>query len=729
MAAKWLWLSCCATGVMFPQAGAAQSSAGVGAAPDPNDIVVTAQKREERLLDTPQSVTALSADDLAKLGATQFSDFASSVPGLQFTTQGPGKSSVSLRGVTTGADVIQTVGIYVDEVPYGSTSAFARGAQLALDVGLFDLDRVEVLRGPQGTLYGASSMGGVLKYVTSKPDLAGFEGRLQAGVSDTRHGGVNYNGAAVVNVPLATDKAALRASGFISRTGGYVDNLDTGEKDVDRGKVYGGRLDLLLRPVDDLSIRLTGFAQNVRRENALYSHYTLGGDPVDGALDQRHPLAEPFRSNFRLVSGEVDYDFGAASLTSVTSYQTGRAEYILDASGLYAPLLGGLIPGIAAVPVSFDLRTKKFTQEVRLASAPGTIEWLAGAFYTREKSSNFQVVDALDSNLALLPNVDVAHVSLPSVYREYAFFGNLTWHLTDKLDATGGVRYARNDQRYEQKATGLLVGPAPEAKSGAGVVTYLANARYRFGRNVTAYARFATGYRAGGPNFVARDPVTGDLLAPLSFKSDSLDSYELGLKAETADRSFGIDAAIFMIDWKDIQLPTAAGGVSVLTNAGSARIKGAELTLTARPGSGTTMTGAFAYNDGYVTEDTPAVGARKGERLPNVPHFTAAINADHVETSNPLRPSVGASLRYVSDRTSSFDLNGGFQQYEMPDYVTVDLRAGLSAGPVDVQLFMRNLFDVQGQLSAETSLSILGGPAQVSILQPRTIGISASARF
>ncbi|MGN6821048.1 MAG: TonB-dependent receptor [Sphingomonas sp.] len=689
---------------------------------------MTALKRSERLIDTPQSVTALSGADLAKLNATQFSDFASSVPGLQFTTQGAGKSSISLRGVTAGQDVSQTVGIYVDEVPYGSSSAFTRGAQLALDVGLFDLDRIEVLRGPQGTLYGASSMGGVLKYVTNKPVLDGFEGRIQGGVSDTEDGGVNYNGAAVVNVPLVQDKVALRASGFYSWNGGYVDNVQTGQNDVDRGKIYGGRLDLLIKPVDNLSIRLTGFAQDVRRENALYSLYTLAGNPVDGTLDQRHPLAEPFRSNFRLVSGERDYDFGAAALTSVTSYQTGSARYVLDASSVYPLLLGGLVPGIAATQASFDIRTRKFTQEVRLASKPGTVEWLVGAFYTREISSNAQAVDALDANLALIP-VDLAHVNLPSVYREYAFFGDLTWHLTDKFDMTGGVRYARNDQTFEQDATGLLVGPAPAAKSGAGVVTYLANARYRFSHNVTTYARFATGYRAGGPNFIAKDPVTGALLAPNSFKPDFLNSYEVGLKAETADRTFGIDGALFYIDWKDIQLPTAAGGVSVLTNASNARVKGAEVTLTARPDRGTTITGAFTYNDGYVTEDTPAIGARRGERLPNVPHFTASINADYVLNSSSLKPSVGASLRYVSDRTSSFDLNPGFPQYHLPDYVTVDLRAGFSAGPVDARLFVRNLFDVRGQLSADTTLSFLGGPAQVTILQPRTIGLSLSTRF
>jgi outer membrane receptor protein involved in Fe transport len=698
--------------------------------PAEGDIVVTAQKRAERLIETPQSVTAMSADDLAKLGADQFVDFANTVPGLQFTTQGAGSGQISMRGVTTGADVGPTVGIYVDEVPYGSSSSFANGVRRALDVGLFDIERVEVLRGPQGTLYGASSMGGVLKYVTRTPSLTDFGGSAQIGIADTRSGAMSYDGSAVLNAPIVDDKAAVRASGFYSRDGGYVDNPTTGERNVDSGKVYGGRVDLLAKPTDDLSVRLIGFAQNIRRDGGSYASISLAGVPIAGALDQVHPLAEPFRSNFRLVSGTVAYDLGGATLTSVTSYQTARTFAVTDGSAVYAPLLQFLfsIPA-EAVSVSEVARTRKFTEEVRLASSGDTpLEWLIGGFYTHENSLLHQVGAVFGANLAPL-SVNIVDANIRSTYEEYAAFGDLTYHFTDKLDVTGGVRYARNNQKFEQDASGLLVTSGPLRTSHEDVVTYLANARYRFSRNVIAYARFATGYRPGGPNYLVLDPATGAPAAPATFKSDSLDSYEAGIKAETADRSFGIDLSGYFISWKDIQLLTAVAGVTTYVNAGGAHIKGVELALTARPSPKLVATGAFSYNDGFITDNNAALGAVAGERLPNTPHVTAALNLDYRLGDSSLQPRLGATLRYVSDRTASFDANMALPQYRLPSYTSVDLRAGVTAGPVDVQFYVRNLFDVRGQLSAQTVLSSFGGPAQVTILQPRTIGLKLSTAF
>jgi outer membrane receptor protein involved in Fe transport len=694
------------------------------------DIVVTAQKRAERLIETPQSVTAMSADDLAKLGADQFVDFANTVPGLQFTTQGAGSAQISMRGVTTGADVGPTVGIYVDEVPYGSSSSFANGVRRALDVGLFDIERVEVLRGPQGTLYGASSMGGVLKYVTRTPSLTDFGGSAQIGIADTRSGAMSYDGSAVLNAPIVDDKAAVRASGFYSRDGGYVDNPTTGERNVDSGKVYGGRVDLLAKPTDDLSVRLIGFAQNIRRDGGSYASISLAGVPIAGALDQVHPLAEPFRSNFRLVSGTVAYDLGGATLTSVTSYQTARTFAVTDGSAVYAPLLQLLfsIPA-EAVSVSEVARTRKFTEEVRLASSGDTpLEWLIGGFYTHENSLLHQVGAVFGANLAPL-SVNIVDANIRSTYEEYAAFGDLTYHFTDKFDVTGGVRYARNNQKFEQDASGLLVTSGPLRTSHEDVVTYLANARYRFSRNVIAYARFATGYRPGGPNYLVLDPATGAPAAPATFISDSLDSYEAGIKAETADRSFGIDLSGYFISWKDIQLLTAVAGVTTYVNAGGAHIKGVELALTARPSPKLVATGAFSYNDGFITDNNAALGAVAGERLPNTPHVTAALNLDYRLGDSSLQPRLGATLRYVSDRTASFDANMALPQYRLPSYTSVDLRAGVTAGPVDVQFYVRNLFDVRGQLSVQTVLSSFGGPAHVTILQPRTIGLQLSTAF
>lgn len=710
----------------------AQDSAGAPAPDDESvtEVVVTAQRRAERLIETPQSVTSLSGDQLARMGASQFVDFADTVPGLQFTTQGAGSAQISMRGVTTGADIGPTVGIYVDDVPYGSSSAFANGVRRALDVSLIGIDRVEVLRGPQGTLYGASSMGGVLKYVTRAPSLTDFGGSARLDIGDTSHGAMSALLAGTINAPLAQDRVAIQASGYYSRVGGYTDNVATGERNVDTGDIYGGRIDLLARPSDRLSIRLTGFAQNIGRDGGSYASIALDGTPLAGALDQVHPLAEPFRSRFRLFSGAIERDFGGATLMTVTSYQTARTFAATDGSAVYAPLLQ-LFFGIPAEAVAINevARTRKFTEEVRLASnGTGRIEWQVGGFYTHESSLLQQIGDTFDAGGAAIP-VNIVTARIRSTYEEYAAFGNLTYHVTGRFDVSGGLRYAHNNQRFAQDATGLLVTSGPPRRSDEDVVTWLANARYRFSPHVMAYARFATGYRPGGPNYLVLDPATQLPAAPDTYKSDSLASYELGFRTETPDRTLGIDLSAFFIDWKNIQLLTAVSGVTTYLNAGGAHIKGLELTLTARPGRAITMTGTMAYNDGYVTDANAGLGAADGERLPNTPHFTAALNADYRAVSSPLHPSLGATLRYVSNRTASFNANAQLPQYRLPDFASVDLRAGVTAGPVDVRLYVRNLFDERGQLSAQTVLSSFGGPAQVTIVRPRTVGLELSTRF
>jgi outer membrane receptor protein involved in Fe transport len=697
---------------------------------DGGDIVVTAQKRAERLLDTPQSVTAISADDLSRLNAVQFRDFANSVPALSYSTAGAGQTQITLRGVTTGNDIGPTVGIYVDDVPYGSSSAFSNASSLALDAGLFDMSQVEILRGPQGTLYGASTMGGLIKYVTARPDAGKLGGSAQVGISDTKDGGISYNAAAAINTPIVTDKVALRTSGFFSRDGGFIDNEVLGQKDVNRSRIYGGRADLLVTPTEALSIRLSGYLQNIHRNGTAAADFDFSGNPVDGALSQERQLTEPFEQRFRLVSSAIDYDFGGATLTSITSYQSMNARFRQDASPVYVPLLGLFGFSFGAVGVEQERRTKKFTQEVRLTSnGSGPIDWMVGGFYTDEKSGNMQLIVpyALDGSIA---PINLATISIPSRYRELAGFGNLTWHVTDRFDVSGGLRWAENRQRFEQIGSGLLIGSTPQTRSKDDVVTYLANARYRFSNHATAYLRYATGYRPGGPNFVVNDPITGFPLADAVFASDSLDSFEAGFKAETADRTFGIDLSGYYIDWKNIQIATAAGGVSVIANAGGAHITGAEVSLTARPTRTLTATTAFAYQHARLADDSVDLGALKGDRLPNVPKYSLTLNVDYkAPETSAWRPIAGATFRFVSDRSSSFDGNAGVPQYELPNYAAVDLRAGVSIGAVDAQLFVRNLFDKRGPLSAATVLSALGGPAQVSMLQPRTIGLSATSRF
>jgi iron complex outermembrane receptor protein len=690
--------------------------------------VVTVQKREERLINTPQSVSVLSSAELGKLGATQFRDFANTVPGLTFGTSGAGFNQISLRGVTAGLDISPTVGVYLDDVPYGSSTAFAGAAQLPLDVGLFDLDRIEVLRGPQGTLYGASTMGGLVKYVSKQPDATSFGVDAQAATSGTRDGGVSYSGAMAVNAPIVTDKLVMRASGFESRDGGYIANVALGQNDVNRSDVYGGRLDLLFTPAKALTVRIGSFLQNISRDGEGTADYASSGVPLNSTLDQYRKTAEPFAQHFRMVSGTITYDLGPAMLSSISGYQTARQDLSFDLSWLYVPLLAQLgLGSYSAVGAPGEITTNKFTQEVRLASR-GTraLEWLVGGFYTHESSQSTQADSILDLAGQPVPNF-LYTFSQPSSYEEYAAFGDLTWHLTGKFDVTGGIRYSHNDQLVEQIGSGLFGASRPPTSSGDHVFTYLANARYHFSDHATGYLRYATGYRPGGPNFVVIDATTGLPEGPATFEADRLKSYEAGVKAETTDRRLGLDLAGYYIDWSNIQISVYRGGFGFNGNApGGATVRGGELTLTARPTAAFAAMGAFGYQDAHLSEADADLGGAKGERLPNVPRFTAAVNADYELPVRTLEPTLGATLRYVSDRTASFGSAPFNPQYRLPDYTVLDVRTGFVLDRVNVQVYVRNLFDERGQLSAiYTNI----GPSRVAILQPRTFGLMASTRF
>lgn len=685
------------------------------------EIVVTAQKRAERLIETPQSVSVISGADLARLGATQFRDYANTIPGLTFTTTGAGSNQLALRGVTTGVENNPTVGVYLDDVPIGSSTAFGFGARLALDAGLFDLNRIEVLRGPQGTLYGASTMGGLLKYVTNTPNPSAFSADAQAGVSSTARGTLNYNGALAVNVPLSADTAAVRGTAFFSRDGGYTDNVALGRDNVNRADVYGGRVNVLLKPTDAVSVQLGAFLQNISRNGQSSSDYAFSGHPVTGELEQSRPIAEPWDQHLRLISAKLDYRLGSVTLTSISAYQEIGTETVFDVSALFVPLLASFNRTYSAIGLPDRTTTDKFTQEIRLASSGAApLEWLVGGYYAHENSRVAETMDPRGPNG--LPAVnDVYTFSNPTRYEEYAAFADFTYHFTERFDATLGSRYAKNEQVFTQLGSGLLGSTTPTLHSSEDVFTYLANVRYRFDPHSNLYVRYATGYRPGGSNFLGFDPD-----APAQFESDHLKSYEVGYKVETADRRWSADLAAYYIDWDNIQLSRALGGFD---NAGAAAVKGVELGLIARPVPRLSLSGAFAYQNPYLREPAVVQGGVKGERLPNVAHFTGSVSADYQLADGPARPSIGLTARHVAERMASFDASPRFRQFRLPAYTTVDLRGGVEVNAISLQLYVHNLFDERGELSTFNGYSVFGGPAQVSIMQPRTIGISATTHF
>ena len=690
----------------------------------PNDgaIVITAQKREERLQDVPISISVVSGEQMVESGASQLSDYAAYVPGLQVDNAGsPGRSTLSLRGVAP-IGPSATVGIYLDDAPVGSSGIYNRGQVFTLDLMPYDIQRLEVLRGPQGTLYGASSIGGLLKYVTVQPDLNDISGRAGAELFDIAHGGgLGWSVNARINVPLVEDALAVSGSFSRRRTPGYIDNILSGEEDVNDAVQEGGRAALLWRPAPEVTIKLSALLQTVDSDDIGVIYEGPDNTPLaPGArfLSTNALLGQPFKSKFQVYSAGLAYDFGFAEISSTTSYSSLDVDETSDASRVFGPIWGGL----AIFPA--DLTQKKWTQEIRLTSPSGNrLEWLVGFFYTNEDNTHDQIVHPLDNSGAVIDALDpFAIVALPNKYKEYAVFGNATYKFTEQLHLTGGLRWAENKQKFNQVTQipliGLDIGGPGESKED--VLTYSISPQFHFNRNAMVYARVATGYRPGGPNVA----LPG---FPATVGAETVTSYEAGVKTILAGGAVNFDAAAFYLDWNDLQVGQAfANGINGLVNAGTARSKGFEAAVTTYPIEGLTLGANFAYADAECTETTP--NCTKGDRLPNVPKASGALFSNYdFALGARADANVGGVLRVVGDRISAVESSP--DSIPVKGYTTVDLNASVTFDRRwTVRGYVRNLFDAKGRLTSDSAVT---NPGFISTtpLQPRTIGIAAEAQF
>ncbi|MBY8829448.1 TonB-dependent receptor [Hephaestia mangrovi] len=727
------------------------------------DIVVTAQKRDQTLIQVPQAMSVVSGATLESHQATSLVDYAALVPGLTLQQESPGESRVILRGINTGGSS-PTVAIYVDDVPFGSSTGQTNAAHLAGDIDPFDMQQIEVLKGPQGTLYGANSLGGLLKYVTNPPRFDKVELRGQAGVETIDGGGTGWSGNGVVNVPLGST-LAVRASGFYRKTPGYIDAIGRPARNVNDAESYGGRAALLFKPSDNFSIKLSALVQNVRG-NARNSYDAdpqtlkpisadpITGDPVSG-FNRYQLFPDQNNADYRLFAGTLNWDLGFATLTSVTSYgKLTQHEYIdstfVDAGGIS---IGDLVtayvygsPNPLGVTESSHITQKKFTQEVRLASpSSDTIEWLIGGYYTREPGQIYQTYVPFDRATAVpqSPANDfggthydqLVVAELDSVYKEYAGFGSVTWHVGPRLDLTGGVRYSHNNQTATQILAGALAGGSStqDGKSSEGVFTWSIAPRFQINDRVAVYARVAKGYRPGGPN-VAPPGAGPDY--PYTYKADTLVSYEAGVRGETRDHSFALDASVYYLDWSKIQVlatfQTALGPITADGNGKGASAYGTEITATVRPIHGLSIVSSLAYNDARLRGDTGS-GGYDGDQLPYAPKWTVNTSADYEwALSGDTKAFVGATLRMVSDQPADFDL--GYQttyghRLILDGYDTVDLRAGVDFKPFTLTVFAKNVANSRGLIYAGTYGLRAPGNIAVAPVQPRTIGATIGFAF
>jgi outer membrane receptor protein involved in Fe transport len=740
-------------------AGAQETATNLG------EVVVTAQKRTEALADIPMSVSVVAGETLERQQADNFQDLVSMVPGLSINTNTRGVTRISLRGINTGG-VASTVGVYVNDVPFGSSSGLANGAILSGDFDTFDMARIEVLRGPQGTLYGASSLGGVIKYVANEPSLEGFEGRLQASMEDVSGGDVGYAVTGVLNLPVG-ESFAVRASGFYRQDDGFIDSIGNNpipslqnpaanivdgtreQENLNGLETTGGRISALFAPSDSFSLNLTALFQDIQSDNAdVFEADPVTFNPLYGGLVASRYHPEWTDIEYRIYSATIDWDVGPATLQSVTSWGEFKETFQRDValSPVFGPPLAQLVtfifsdPATAQPPYSAVLNqitsTDKFTQELRLVSPESdSFEWLLGAYYTDEDSGidpqQYIAVDAGTENPAAgIPLlVDAAVVSK---YEELALFANATWHITDQFDLSFGGRWSENDQEASQ-VLGIFVLPEPinfdEVNSSESPLTWSVSPRYEFSDDTSAYLRVATGFRPGGPNVLPPGTPPG---TPASYDSDELTSYELGLKMNSGDGRFGLDVAAFFLDWKDIQLFAVVNDVGINANGGTAESKGFEFTATARATDGLSFMFTGAYTDAYLTQDTdPVVGGVDDDPLPWVPEWSLALSGDYEwSVFSDSTAYVGGQVAYTGDRTADFsnrDANGDIREADA--YTTVDLRAGILMDTWSIELYGKNVTDEEGINDIIPEGSFANGAVGIGIIRPRTIGLSVGARF
>jgi outer membrane receptor protein involved in Fe transport len=680
------------------------------------EIVVTAQKKSERLLDVPVSVAAVTGENLSRQNFVQVRDFYNRVPGVSLSGGGTEQraNGVAIRGVTTGGGTAATVAFALDDVPLTSGAASAQSPLIDIDPS--DLQRVEILRGPQGTLYGASSLGGLVKYVTVSPDTERFSGRIEAGANTVSGGGEGWSLRGAVNLPIVSEKLALRVSGFTRHDPPYLDNINAkaAGEDINDNRVEGGRAALLFKPTDALTIDLSVLRQEAKFVGSPQIRicpscgtgaFTGGVDFTPYYGDMTLNIAPTKRDvDVTLYQGRATYDLGFADLTSVSAYNRIKSASDLDQTNTFGFLLSAFsAPSGSSVSLINADQTKKFSQEIRLASkSDGPLEWLVGGFYTHEKIS-------VDQTLVVRPTTGsdtTAYASVgPAKFEEKAAFADVTYHFTPAFDVQAGVRYSSNDQSSASTTTIApqavrFFGPTssePQAKSSDDAVTWLLTPRYKISPDTMAYLRIAT--------------------------------YE---------------AALFRVDWDDIQLLTTdvASQFTYYTNGSTARSQGLELSGRWAPIGGLSFDGALTLLDAKLSDDlkSPAgaspIYGDKGDRLPGSAKVSASLSSDYGwSIGHGFSATVGASVAYVGERYGDFanilpttTANTAYgSRIKLPSYTTFDVRGGLYNADWRFTAYIKNLGDERGVVEATTR----GGTSapQAIFLQPRTAGVSLSRSF
>jgi outer membrane receptor protein involved in Fe transport len=726
------------------------------------EIVVTAEKRSSTIQTTPISITAITGSQLTAQGISGLSTLAVATPGVAIRSAGPGQTEIDMRGLTSSGGASPTVGFYLDETPV-TPPAGANNGKVVIDPNLYDLDRVEILRGPQGTLYGSGSMGGTVKLLTAQPKFDEFSGSIEATGSGTEGGGLNGSVNASINLPIVNDKLALRVVGTELHNSGWIDrvvvnnfplepdfNPAAGPPSVGgytRGDVQAGsvskrysnvndedlqgiRANLVFAPTDELTITPSVFYQRITQGGYNTFDSPPGKAPATLAHYQPFDIAEPFADQFRLFSLLIKYDLDDVELTSATGQWSRQEGQTQDLSEDFQELL--ILPFYLPAALTETDTSQQFSQEFRVASrGQSDFNWLVGAFYSKFRSTFIQQSTSDD----YIPIVGISNLideRQPQTIRQYAFFANASYQITPILKATVGLRYYDFKSTMSVYDTGVFASGSNDAitvadKESASGVTPMASLALTPNEDLTVYGTISKGFRPGGGNQLVPVSVCGpDTGAQFTYDPDTVWNYELGEKARLLDRRVTVNSAIYYEDWQNIQTQVPLPcGFFFTNNSESAGVYGAELEITARATNALTISLSGGYTHATYAKNSSA-GYVVGDRIPDIPEFTGDISLTYQA------PAFGDYdyLARIEDNLVGPFVDYTFSQNRLPGYNLVNLRFGLVSDAVSGFFFINNLSNVRTALSDTNSLGAnLPTFNRVATGQPRTIGVTLKYNF
>ncbi len=708
-----------------------------------DEIVVTAQRRAERLQDVPAAITALSGDTLNQMRLQGNADLAAYVPSLSFDVLGPGETTLAIRGLGTSYGLEPAVSLYINETPLDiRTDGFAG----APDIDFFDVDRVEVLRGPQGTLYGSSSMGGAVRILTAQPDPSAVAVNAEVGGSSMEGGGVGYLAKSAVNLPFAAD-AAIRVVGAFEHVPGYINQAAPGDyavaqpelpvtarriNDVD---LKSGRIIALWKPTDVLTIKPTLMISEVDASNNSNYYSNL----PEFTMAAYYPT--PQTSRLTVGNLQVDYAFDFATLMSSTSVLSRDVQTQSD----FTLLLANLAPvfGIGYPPnypeTDFDTsHNSGFVQELRLTSPTDqTLRWVGGAYFSHyrqhstETSNSATFADAIGQTTG--PNLYLFDQSV--IDQQTAAFVDLTYKITPRLEITAGERYYELRDSLENTQSGVLSAPSqPLVHAKASGNSPRLVLTFHPVDDATVYATAARGYRPGGPNVGLPTGIgctLNNAYSPL-YQPDTVWNYELGTKLEFLGRKLSIDVAAYRIDWKNVQQSVDDPGCGYLfvANVGSARSKGVEAEINFKPIESLLLSASGSYDHAEFTSIDAAFegagAAQSGEAVPGVPRQKFNLGGEYTAVIANHTGYLRLDWSHLGSIPAGFTYNG-----VRPAYDSLEAAVGVRAGHYDLSLYGHNLTNSNGILEIlEGATYSYGNTFTTQITTPpRTVGVDLKMHF